>query len=494
MRKINCYINGEWVETEKSFDIISPRTEQPIAIASLAEDQEINNAIKNAIKAFDDWSSRPLRERAEIIKKASDILIDLYGEEGKSSELKKRIMEEVGKPLPEADIEVIESSDIMAFYAEIAESQLSTEQLSFNSDLWPTKQGEIIFEPKGVIAIIKAWNYPLEIPVWSLAPALIAGNTVIFKPSEHSPGVGMELVRVFEQAGLPKGVLNFLPGDRTTGQKLIQDDRISMVDFTGSVGAGKHIAQICSQNLKHYSLELGGNDAAIIDQTVHSELAANGVVWGAFCNAGQVCVGVKRAFIHETVFTNILNKIIEKTNNLIVDRDYGPLISLNQLEKIEEFIQDATSKGAKILTGGKRVAGRTGYYFEPTVLANVNRDMNIMNTECFGPLLPVMKVKNIEEAITLSNNSNYGLGASIWTADNESGRKVAQKLNVGMVWINDVNVAFPEAPWGGIKHSGSGLALSRYSLYEYVNRKHVCYESSNDERRKWWYPYPSVDE
>ena len=489
MKCTKLFINGEWINSEKQFCTVNPSTGEEFAEIYCASADTVGQAVEAAKTALSQWKQIPINERAAIVGNASKILIEKYGSEGEMTPLKQLIMDEVGKPLPEADIEVIESSDMLSYFVENVPNQLQPKELNFNKELWPTKKGTVVFEPKGVIAVIKAWNYPLEIPIWSIGPALIAGNTIVFKPSEYSSVVAQEIVSIFEKAGLPKGVLNLVLGGADVGRTLVKHKDIDMVDFTGSVDAGKEIATECGATLKSYSLELGGNDAAIVLADADIELAANGLIWGAFCNAGQVCVGVKRAFIEEPIFDNISKVIIDKVNHLRHGIDYGPVISKKQLEKIENFVSDAVNKGAVVLSGGKRIDSSKGYFYSPTVLGDVDLTMKIMNEECFGPVLPITSIKSIKDGISKANNSDYGLGASIWTSKNDKGLELAAELETGMVWINDVNVAYPEAPWGGIKQSGHGIALSEWAIMEYVNKKHINSEMSNESRRAWWYPY-----
>lgn len=483
------FINNALVDAKNSFKHINPNNNEEFATVAKANEEEVNLAVEAASKAFIHWSNMTIKERASIIQKAADILIEMYGEEGQETELKLLISNEVGKRLPEADIEVIESSDMIAYYAENAEKLLSDRELSLNQELWASKKSIVKHIPIGVIGVIKAWNYPLEIPIWTLAPALIAGNTIVFKPSEYSSFVGLEIGEIFKKAGLPDGVLNIITGDGKTGEYLVKNKTIRMIDFTGSVETGRKIAIECANSLKKYNLELGGNDAAIVCDDANLELTANGLVWGSFCNSGQVCVGIKRVFIDKKIKDILIDKVLDKTSSLIPTQDYGPIISEEQITNIESFINDAVNKGAKILTGGKRIDKQSGLYFQPTVLTNITKDMKIMKEECFGPLLPIVFVDNIEEAIAMANDSNYGLGASIWTSNIEKGLELSNEIQSGMVWINDVNVAFPEAPWGGIKNSGIGIALSDQAIYEYIEYKHISIEQSEEQRRIWWYPY-----
>lgn len=489
MRKGQLYINGIWIDGKETFTSVNPNTNEIFGIVANANADEVNKAVLSAKNALPSWSALSIHDRSLILKKVVDFLVEEYDEAGKATALKQVISDEMGKRMPEADIEVIESSDMMNYFVLNAEKYLMKNEPTLNQDLWATKKSEIHFEPKGVVAIIKAWNYPLEIPIWAIAPALITGNTVVFKPSQHSSFVAIELVKLFEKAGLPKGVLNLITGDNNTGENLVNNENINMVSFTGSAKIGTEINIKCAKRHIKCSLELSGNDGALVEDDADLELTSNGLVWGAFCNSGQVCVGIKRAFINSTIFNDLSSLIVDKTKSLRPEIDYGPIISESQLLMLESFVDDAISKGAKILTGGERIKNNKGNYYLPTVLSNITNDMRLMNEECFGLLLPLIKVDSTEMAIQRINDSEYGLGASIWTDNIVKGEEIAKRIQTGMVWINDVNVAFPEAPWGGIKISGNGIDLSQFSLFEYVNIKHINTELSKDQRRIWWYPY-----
>ena len=483
------FINGKWVEGKNFFTTINPSTGEPFGKLQNGRKKEVNEAVKAARNAFKDWSKKSPKERASYITKAADLLVKKYGKERELTGLKTLIMEEMGKRLPEADVEVIESSDILRYFADKGPLLLKPREISLNKDLWPTKSSKVFFQPFGVIGIIKPWNYPLEMPMWALGPALVAGNTVILKPSEYASFVGLEIGKMFEEVGLPEGVLNIITGDSETGKLLVRHSDIDMISFTGSLEAGKDIAVECAKRLRKYNLELGGNDAAIIEKDADLELTANGIVWGSFCNSGQVCVRPKRVFVNESKYEEFLGLLKEKTERLRKDVDFGPIVSKKQLFKIEEFINDAIRKGAKCIVGGKIISDTNGFYFPPTILVNINPNMKIMKEECFVPVLPLTVVKNTHEAIKLANESIYGLGASIWSKDLIRSEENAKSLQTGMVWINDVNVAFPEAPWPSIKQSGGGIDLSEWSLYDYTIKKHINIELSNDKNRAWWFPY-----
>jgi betaine-aldehyde dehydrogenase len=483
------FIDGEKHTPKKFYEHTNPNNNKKFCNVGIAENDEINFAIESSKTAFESWSETPIRERINILQKTYEILLDMYGNEGERTELKELIFNETGKRFPEADIEVIESSDMIKFYIDNAERLLVEKGVDINKELWPTKESFVIHEPIGVIGVIKTWNYPLEIPIWSIVPAIISGNTVVFKPSEKSSSVGLKIAEIFYKAGLPKGVLNVITGDAKVGKLLTQHNDIKMIDFTGGTASGIEVAKTCANSLKKYNLELGGNDTALICEDANIELASNGVVWGSFCNSGQVCVGIKRVLVHNGIKRKFLNKVIEKTNALRESIDYGPLISENQLLDVKGFVDDAISKGANIITGGSDIENMEGFYYMPTILTNISDSMKITQEECFGPVMPIVFFDSVEDAVKIINSSNYGLGSSVWTSNNDYGKNIAKNIQSGMVWINDVNVAFPEAPWGGIKYSGSGISLSTRSIYEYTYEKHISVDNSSESKRDWWYPY-----
>ena len=481
-------IDGEWTNTEETFESINPATGDSIGTVDNAGEDDVEKAVEAARSSLDDWGQKSVEERAEVVGNAVDLLYEKYGEEGEQTELKQLIQTEVGRRFIEADIEVVETADMLNYYVEKSPEVLKSEELELNEELWPTKKSRVVYEPIGVVGVIKPWNYPLELPIWSIGAALMAGNTVVFKPSENSSFVGVELGKIFQEAGLLDGVLNVVTGDHNTGKALANAD-VDMISFTGSQRAGKDIAQKCGKDLKEYSLELGGNDPAVVAPDVDLELAANGLVWGGYCNIGQVCVRPKRVFIHDEIYDELVERILEKTQSLEKDRDFGPLISEDQLETVKEQVSRTLDQGATLLYGGNEIEDTEGYYFEPTILEDISPGMVIFENECFGPVMPLVRVNSIEEGVELGNSTEYGLGASIWTGERETGSELAEKFEAGMVWVNDVNVAFPQAPWGGIKSSGSGVELGRWGIEEYANIKHINIETSESDTRDWWFPY-----
>lgn len=490
--KIGHFINGKRYDSDSTFDSICPEDGSIVGTAALGTKNDISLAVQSAREAFVSWSSLHVEKRAEVVKKAADILYREYGNMGEATPLKQLINREMGKRLPEADIEVIESSDILSFFADQASNCLSDRPIALNRELWPTKRSTVGFMPIGVVGIIKPWNYPLELPVWAIGAALVAGNTIVFKPSENSPCVASNIIEIFEEAGLPSGVLNMVTGDGSTGAALVEHPDVDMVSFTGSIPVGKQISIKCAERFCKVSLELGGKDAMIVLDDADLELAVNGAVWGAFTNAGQVCVGVRRLLISDKIYDKFMESYLNAVSELKIGRDIAPLASSEQLIKVERHVNDAIEKGVEALCGAKRsVDGlfNKGFFFEPTVLVNTTHEMLVEQEDTFGPVVFIKKFSEIDEAIKITHSVPYDLGASVWTKDSKKGLSIAKQLMTGMVWLNDVNVAFPQAPWCGRKHSGHGVELSEFSFHEYSSLKHINCETGNDKRRQWWFPY-----
>lgn len=484
------FINGVWLDGSTKFESLNPATEQVVGWAYEGNQEDIKEAVNAARTALLGWGAMHIEDRAAILLRAVDAIVSRYGEEGRTTPLKTLIHQEMGKMLPEADVEVIEASDMLTFFATRGPQILADSTPQLDQKLWPTKQSILRFEPVGVVALIKPWNYPFELPIWSLGAALIAGNTVVFKPSEFTPLVGLEIGKIFQEVGLPAGVLNIVTGSGSTGSDLVQADGVDMISFTGSVKTGLYVAAECAKRLRKVSLELGGKDPSIILEDADLELAANGLVWGGYGNVGQVCTAVERVYVHDSIADQLIELVVSKTGALRLGVDIAPLVSEQQLQKVEEHVADAVTKGAKVLAGGKRPEGfSTGFWYLPTVLTEVDHSMIVMTEETFGPVLPIVRYKDLSEAIELANRSCYGLGASVWTTDLERGKEVASQIEAGMVWINDVNVPYPQCPWGGVKNSGIGVELSDFGILEFTRIKHINLELGTDTTRAWWYPY-----
>ena len=483
-------IGAKWVTCENKFESLDPATGEVLGNASLAGEREVTEAVEAAKHAFGIWKKTGVWERARILAAVGDEILN------QSQELKALITKEMGRPLAESDIEVLETSDMVKYFANEGKTYLGGDAIPINPELFPNKFSFTKSEPIGVIGIIKPWNYPLELPFWSIAPALLAGNTVILKPSELTPFVGIEIGKICKDAGIPDGVINVITGDGTTGEYLVRSD-VDMISFTGSAEIGKKIMKNSAEKLHKISLELGGSDPFIVFKDADIEEAINGAVWGRFTNCGQVCVAAKRIFVHAEIADTFIKGFIEKTKNLVIGNgleastDVGPLVSLRQLEELEKQVIDAVEKGGKIECGGKipSISTNGGFYYEPTVLTKITDKMKVMNEEVFGPVAVISTFNGIEDAISLANNTVYGLGASIWTNNLDITMRVSQELECGTVWVNEINVAYAECPWGGIKQSGMGKELSKHGIREYVNIKHINIDYGAEKTRDWWFPY-----
>lgn len=488
-------IDGKEVKGETLYNAINPFDQSIVEENSFATKQIVEQAVNSARTSLKNWRKTPITERAAILRKAAELIISKQGNPGEliCAEIMTLIVSEMGKSVHEAEIEIFESSDILNYYANEGSKHLTTLNPALDQNLWANKTSKLVFEPVGVVAVIKPWNYPLEIPLWTIGAALITGNTIVFKPSEVTSGVGCFIERIFREAGLPAGVLNIVLGDGQVGEFLVDAD-IDMVSFTGSNSVGKAIYKKCADKMIKCGLELGGKDAFIVCDDADIERAANGAVWGAFANAGQVCVAGERFYIQSGIYDKFVERVLKITQTLKVGNgmddtsDVAPLAFEKQLEKIKRLIADAKAKGVRILSGGKAI-GEKGFFFEPTILEGVTAEMSVETEELFGPIMCLYRFYTIDEVIALANNSDFGLGASVWSQDLIKAEKIANSLNTGMVWLNDVNIALPQCPWGGVKQSGIGSDLSQFGIYEYTTVKHICIENSDDKSQPWWYPY-----
>jgi acyl-CoA reductase-like NAD-dependent aldehyde dehydrogenase len=478
-------IGGKWKNCDRKFNSLNPATGDVIGKACLAGNEDVTEAVKEAKLAQESWKRTDLSERARIFIRIGDEILK------RSQELKTLITLEMGRPLFESNTEVRKTSEMVKYFANEGKTLLEGDAIPIN----PYNFSFTRFEPVGVVGIIKPWNYPLLLPFWAIAPALIAGNTVVFKPSDLTPFVGIEIGKICRDAGIPDGVINIVTGDGFTGKSLVSSD-IDMVSFTGSAETGKIIMKNSSEKLHRISLELGGSDAFIVFKDADIEEAINGAVWGRFMNCGQVCVAPKRIFVEDDIADSFIEGFVNKARSLVIGNgldpgtDIGPMVSMEQRKKLELQVEDAVRKGAVVECGGKiPPALQDGYYYKPVVLTGVAPEMNVMNEEVFGPVAVISVFDNMDEAVALANGTVYGLGASVWTKSLDIAMRMSSQLECGMVWINEICTLQPQCPWSGIKHSGMGKDLSRYGVREFVSVKHVNINFGNEKTRPWWFPY-----
>jgi acyl-CoA reductase-like NAD-dependent aldehyde dehydrogenase len=470
-------IGGKWKTCDRKFESLNPATGDSIGKACSAGSKEVTDAVKEAKLAQKSWNKIDIRERAKIFARIGDELLK------RSQELKILITMEMGRPLFESNIEVHKTSEMVTYFANEGKTFLEGDAIPIN----PHNFSFTRFEPVGVVGIIKPWNYSLLLPFWAIAPALIAGNAVVFKPSELTPFVGIEIGTICRDAGIPDGVINIVTGDGFTGECLVSSD-IDMISFTGSSDTGKNIMKNSADKLHRISLELGGSDAFIVFKDADIEEAINGAVWGRFMNCGQVCVSPKRIFVEDDIADRFIEGFVKKTKNLVIGNgldpgtDIGPMVSIKQREKLELQVEDAIRKGAMIECGGKKpLLLQDGFYYEPTVLTGVTSEMSVMNEEVFGPVAVISVFEAMDEAIARANRTIYGLGASVWTKNLDTAMHMSSQLECGMVWVNEICTLHPQCPWGGIKHSGMGNDVS--SIREFVSIKHININSGTDKTR-----------
>ena len=475
---------------------LNPATGEVLAEFDPATDAEVGAAVARAGQALGDWRRMGVRERAKYLLRLKEVLYD------RREEIAALITREAGKPLVEAMLtEVAVVLDALGYFAQNAASFLAPQSVPHHNLAMRLKHGRLEYEPYGIIGIISPANYPFSIPFNEIIPALVGGNTVVLKPSEFTPQVGLAIRDLVEKAQLPPGVVTVLVGDGLTGRALAAAP-IHKLMFTGSVATGKRVQAAAAERLLPTVLELGGKDAMIVCADANLETASSGAIWGAFTNAGQACLSVERAYVVREVAERFIALCIEKTKKLRVGRgddpstDVGPLIRDRQVRIVVEQVAEAASQGAEVRCGGRRLdlpglPGLSGFFFEPTVITRVNHGMRLMREETFGPVLPIMVVEDEAEAVRLANDSDFGLSASVWTADKNRGERLAREIEAGAVMVNDCISYFGicEAPHGGVKASGIGRTHSRLGLMEMVRVKYLDVDLAPGIRKVWWYGY-----
>lgn len=480
------WIDNEWRDAAdgRVFEVRNPATEAVLDTAPRAAVADVNRAVAAAKRAFPEWRRTPGLEKAEKLHHAARRMRE------DSEGLAILLTKEGGKPLPENRDEIEWIAACFDYYAEIGRdvvgrviSPVARNQFNF-----------VIKEPYGVAGLIVPWNYPLLLLSWKLAGALAAGNTVVAKPSEWTPLSTLRLMRCFED--FPAGVVNVVTGyGPDCGMPLVAHRDVEIVAFTGSQATGRKIAVACAEQLKKCHLELGGNDPFIVDDGVDLEVAAKGAAWASFLNMGQVCTSAERFFIVGKGYDEFVDRFVAYTKTLRIgdplgpDVDLGPMINAAQREKVERKIAEAVSAGASIVVGGKRPERfAKGYFYEPTALVNVTPEMELMREETFGPVAPIVRCKDIDEAIALADASEFGLGANIYTNSLEHAMKAAETIHAGTFWINDPLTDNDAGPFGGMRRSGVGRELGSEGIEDFRDSKHVHMDYVIGAK-SYWYPY-----
>lgn len=458
----------------KYIDVINPATEEVIGRVPAASDRQVDEAVQAAWRAFERWSRLSPFERARFLHKAA-ILV-----EERAEAIGRVLTAEEGKPLKEAVSEVRGSAEVLRYFAE-AGKRVFGNIIPLDR---PNLQSFVIQQPVGVVAAITPWNYPVQLLAWKVAAALAAGCTVVAKPTSETPLSPLKFLECFLDAGLPEGVVNGVTGaGSVVGKSLILHPLVRKVSFTGSTEAGKKVMEYCASGVKRVSLELGGQSPLIVCADADLEKAVKGGVRRSFRNMGQVCNSINRIYVERSVYEDFVERFVAETRKLRIgdglanpDVDLGPMVSLEALEKVKEHLEDALAKGARILWGGKKPDGeeyRRGYFFEPTVVVDVNHDMLIMREETFGPAVGIMPFDNLQQAIAWSNSTRYGLAAYVYTASLERARTICLGLECGNIGLNNVDVATIYAPYTGWKESGFGTDLGPEGILSYLEMKHI---------------------
>ena len=479
------YINGKWVEAKsgKTFPVENPFNQEIISHVPDSDNHDVNEAVSAANTAYSDWHKMSASERRDLMKELANKSRE------NANELAKTISMEMGKPFPEALDEIDTVADFLEYYGELARDEVGRIVAPVDRNTMSL----VRYESIGVIGCIIPWNYPLALMGWKLAPALAAGNTVVMKPSEITPLSILHWCNVVDSV-LPDGVINVITGfGQSAGEPIVNHPDVPVVTFTGSVATGKKIAKFAAENLKKVSLELGGKDPMIICDDADIEIAAQGASWGGFVNAGQVCTSIERVYVFENVMDQFTEAIIEEAKKVVLgdpmkeDTHIGPMASKLQQEKAIEKVNQAIKDGARLLAGGSVPENLDrGYFYQLTVLDNIEPNMEIITEEAFSPVLPIQKVSSIEEAIQWSNDSVYGLGCSIFTNDIDRALTAADDIKSGTVCINSPLMENIAAPFGGMKQSGIGREHGKEALDEFREAKHIFIDYKQ-ESKDWWF-------
>lgn len=457
-------IDGEKVLSANKFPVLNPATEEVIAQCPAASSEQLDMAVAAAKKAFESWSRQSDETHAQALRDIADIL------EANSAELAELLTLEQGKPLAGfADLGAnFEMGGVVAWCRYTAELTLPVDVVQDNDEA----RIEVHRRPLGVVGSITPWNYPLLIAIWHAMPAIRTGNTVVLKPSEYTPLTTLRAAELISDV-LPKGVFNVVSGDGSLGAQISSHPDIRKIVFTGSSPTGKKIMQSASGNLKRLTLELGGNDAAIVLPDTDVAAAAGKIFATAMINNGQTCAALKRLYVHEDIYDEMceaLGAIASSvtTGNGMQDVDFGPVQNKAQFEKVCSLAADAKANGARFISGGEAIEGK-GYFFPVTIVADISDGQRLVDEEPFGPILPVIKFSDVEDALARANDSCNGLGGSVWSADIEKAQALAARLECGTAWINNHAMIQPDAPFGGVKESGFGVEFGRYGLEEYTS-------------------------
>lgn len=471
------YINGEWVEAKSgnTRSILNPFNQETIATAAEGSREDSQAAVQAAREAFDngEWANTPAAERGMLVQKIADFI------KRDNEEMAELETLDTGKTMVESRADMDDIAGVFQYFAGLADKN-GGEVIA--SPL-PDSESRVVKEPVGVCGQITPWNYPLLQAAWKIAPALAAGNTIVVKPSEITPLTTVKVFELMEEAGFPKGAANLVLGPgATVGAELSENVDVDLISFTGGIETGKKIMQAASVNVKKIALELGGKNPNIVFADADFDTAVDQAMNAVFFHGGQVCSAGSRLIIEESIHDEFVEELVKRSKNIKLGNGFdestqsGPLISNEHRAKVEKYVEIGKQEGAKLALGGSRPKQeelQNGSFYLPTIFTECKADMRIVQEEVFGPVLTIETFKTEEEAVTLANDTIYGLAGAVFTNDIAKAESVAAKLRMGTVWINDFHPYFAQAPWGGYKQSGFGRELGHIGLEEYTEVKHI---------------------
>ncbi len=488
MLEYKLYIGGKYVDSSggKTFDSINPYDKSVVAKIALANVDDARAAINEARNTFDSgiWSDKSREERSSIMKQIADLLKEY------SSKLQELEILDSGSTWKKAKDDMYLCYRAMNTFSRLAlqpideDPEISKEGVSKNL---------LVRAPVGVVAAIIPWNFPLEMAIWKIAPAIAAGCTIVLKPAPETSVTALEFARLLEKTDLPHGVVNIITGDAEVGEEMVTNPLVDKVAFTGSTEIGKRVMELAAGTMKKITLELGGKSANIVLDDADMELAVDGSLYACYFHMGQCCVAGTRLILSYKIHDEFIGSMVEKMKRMKIgnpmdkDTDIGPLVSERQQQRVLYYIGVGKKEGARLVYGGNVPGGLTGYFIEPTLFDNVTNDMRIAREEIFGPVLSVIKVKDEQEAIAVANNSSYGLAGGVWSKDRDKALSIANKLRAGTVWVNEWHLLNDRAPFGGYKQSGIGRELGSEGLKEFTELKHIHIDEVLDRKKKFWY-------
>ena len=486
--KYKVLIGGEWTDasTGEFFDVVNPANGQVIGSAPGCGAREVEQAVAAAKAASAEWAGKPVGERSKVLLKASQLIMS------RQEELAKLETMEQGSPIRKTmNFDVPLCAEQLEYFAGVARS-VTGETLPVG----PWCMSATVKEPLGVVGLITPWNFPALMVIWKLGAALVMGNTCVVKPTSIAPLTTLKLGEIFMEAGAPPGSVNILTGSGSVvGEALVRHPDVAKIGFTGDTATGKRIMSVASNSAKQVGLELGGKNAFVVLEDADVDAAVQGAIFASFFNTGQVCAAASRFYIHKSLYDEFAEKFVAEAGKLVygdpmkMETVMGPVAYEGHRDKVEDYIALAQKEGATLLLGGQRPdtdETRNGYFVAPTIFRDCRNDMTFMREEIFGPVVGLASFETPEQAVALTNDTPYGLSASIWTRDSRLGLVLAGQIKAGTVWINEHLIIFCETPWGGCKESGWGKDLSTMVLEEYTMTKHIYMDLTGQPEKPWY--------